>query len=186
MKLNKGLRLIAIGFLFTLINLNITTQNHVINFTPDFVGWILICAGLGNMKNETGSSTLYQIVAIILAVASLGLWVAKLVFPKYDLSIYQSAAGLVSTLFIFALLSLLEKIARKYHSTHSNDLKILKFVYLIVYILFQATSLTGQLLPIKVVMVVATIVALGALITAIATAIILFKLSFELDRDIEE
>ena len=186
MKLNKGLRLIAIGFLFTLINLNITTNNHVINFTPDFIGWILICAGLGNMKNETGSVLMYQVCAVVLAVVSLGLWVAKLIFPKYDLSIYESVAGLISTLFIFALLSLLEKVARKYHSTHSNDLKVLKFVYLIVYILFQATALTAQILPMEVVAVVATIVGIGALITAIATAIILFKLSFELDRDNEE
>ena len=49
MNLRKGLTLIAFGFLFTLIDLNLTLNGKTLNVTPDFIGWILMYLAIDNL-----------------------------------------------------------------------------------------------------------------------------------------
>ena len=87
----------------------------------------------------------------------------------------------VSHLYILLLLGLLQKIGRDYGSVHTGNLGVLKIVYLVVYILFQAVSLFIDTLPLEVLSIILTIAGGAALVTAIITCIILFKMSVEIE-----
>ena len=49
MNIQKALTFIAFGFLFTLLNININS----INFTPSFIGWILLFLAYDNLGTYT-------------------------------------------------------------------------------------------------------------------------------------
>ena len=181
MKIKKGIRLIAVGFLFTLVNLNITSGSYKINVTPDFVGWILIFFGCGMLGEYVRRRPYYQIGAFLLAVLSAGLWIAELVNPDLDVKYIELAATLITTLYIFILLGLLQKIARDSNSSYTGSLGILKFAYLAVYVLFQAASYFINVLPLELLSVILTIAGAAALVTAVITCIVLFRLSFEIE-----
>ena len=40
--LKRGLSFVAFGFLFTLVNLNLTLNGTTVNVIPDFIGWALL------------------------------------------------------------------------------------------------------------------------------------------------
>ena len=183
MKIKKGIRLIAIGFLFTLVNLNLTANNYKINVTPDFIGWILIFFGCGMLGDYVKGNPVYKWGAFLLAVLSAGLWVIDLINPDlgFDVHYLEIALTLITTLYIVLLLGLLQKISRDYGSAHTGNLGVLKIVYLVVYLLFQALSLFIDTLPLEVLSVIVAIAGGAALITAIVTCIILFRLSFEIE-----
>ena len=181
MKLNKGLRFIAFGFLFTLVNLNITTANYKVNITPDFIGWLLIFIGLGYMKERKGD-LFFRIVAILLSLVTLAMWIVRFVLPKFDLRLYEIGVSAFAVLYITLLLGFLEKTARQCGSSHAGNLKIVKYVDLIVYILFQSISFAGPYLPENVLKVLVLVSGVAVLITAIMTAIVLFRLSFDVEE----
>ncbi|MBQ6334601.1 MAG: hypothetical protein IJI46_06000 [Erysipelotrichaceae bacterium] len=185
MKLNQGIRLIAIGFLFTIINLNITTTSNTINVTPDFIGWLLIAAGLTKMKEYTRRKPYYLGGAVLLTLITIALWLTAIIFPKFDLRYYEVGASLITGLYIFILLGLLAKIAKDHGSRHAHNLRVLRYAYLIVYILFQAIELTAIYLPLNVLSIITLIAGTAALVIAVATAIVLFKLSFDLEKEEE-
>ena len=41
MNIKKGISYVAFGFLFTLVNFNLTINSVSICVTPDFIGWLL-------------------------------------------------------------------------------------------------------------------------------------------------
>ena len=70
MDLKKALTYVAIGFLFTLINLNITIGTITINFTPDFVGWILFFLAFDKLGSYVEGKTYLKWMALVLAIIS--------------------------------------------------------------------------------------------------------------------
>ena len=182
MKIKNGLRLIAIGFIFTLVNINITFDQTQINIMPDFIGWILIGAASVMLKEYTKKNPFYLIGAILLALCDAAILVVRLVLPKLDISIYETGVSLFSILYIFLLLSKLEKIGKDKGYNDVNSVRILKYVYLIVYLIFQALTFAADLLPIRVLAVLFSISGIAALVTAIATAFVLFKMSIQIDE----
>ena len=53
MDLRKGLSYVAFGFLFTLINFNLTVNGQAISITPNFIGWILFFRLLMNWESTS-------------------------------------------------------------------------------------------------------------------------------------
>ncbi len=177
MKIKNGLRLIAIGFIFTLVNINITFDKTQINIMPDFIGWILIAAASIILKEYTKKNPFYLIGAILLAISDAAFMIIELAFPKLNISIYQTAASLFSIFYIFLLLRKIEKIGKDKGYNDVASVRILRYVYVIVYLIFQALTLAADYLPVKVLAVLFSISGIAALVTAIATAFVLFKMS---------
>ena len=71
MKLRKGLTLIAFGFLFTLIDLNLTLNGKTLNVTPDFIGWILMYLAIDNLGDYADRKPILKLDYLLLAVLSL-------------------------------------------------------------------------------------------------------------------
>ncbi len=181
MSIKKGIRLIAIGFIFTLINLNIKFNTQAINVMPDFIGWFIIAFAFSYLDGFKKGSGWLKWGSILLGLISAGLMIAEYVLPKYDLTLYKSGASLLEAVIIFSLLTLLEKIGRAYGSNCVGDLKILKYVYLIVYIIFQALSLCVNFLPIDLFAALVKICGVITLLTAIITMLVLLRFSSTLN-----
>ena len=111
MNIKKGIRLIAIGFLFTLININVTVNEHVINIMPDFVGWILIGIACTKLGDYVKGKPFYMIGAILLGICNLAIALVTLFLPKMDITIYKTGVSVLTIIYVFALLTLIEKIA---------------------------------------------------------------------------
>ena len=186
MSIKKGIRLIAIGFVFTLINLNLKFNAQSINIMPDFIGWFIIAFAFSYMGSFKKGSGWLKWGSILLGLISAGLLVAEYVLPKYDLSLYKSGASILEALIIFFLLSYLEKIGRACGSNCTGDLKILKYVYLVVYIIFQALSLCVGFLPIDLYATLVSLCGVIALLTAIITALVLFRFAATLELEENE
>ena len=107
MNIKKGIRLIAIGFLFTLININVTVNEHVINIMPDFVGWILIGIACTKLGDYVKGKPFYMIGAILLGICNLAIALVTLFLPKMDITIYKTGVSVLTIIYVFALLTLI-------------------------------------------------------------------------------
>lgn len=183
MNIKKGIRLIALGFLFTLVNVNLTSGNTKINITPDFIGWIMIFFGCGMLGDYVKGKPWYKWGAFLLAILSAALWVTELIDfnLNFDVKYLEIGTTVATTLYILLILGLLQKIGKDYGSALTGNLGVLKIVYLVVYILFQAVSLFIDTLPLEVLSIILTIAGGAALVTAIITCIILFRMSIEIE-----
>ena len=186
MNVKKGIRLIAIGFVFTLINLNINFNAQSINIMPDFIGWFIIAFAFSYMGSFKKGSGWLKWGSILLGLISAGLMIAEFIFPKYDFTLYKSGASILEALIIFFLLKLLEKIGRSYGSGLVGDLKILRYVYLVVYVIFQALSLCSGFLPVDLFTTLVSLCGIIALLTAIITMLVLLRFSATLETEENE
>ena len=50
MNIKKAISLAAFGFMFVLVDFNLTLDGHTICVTPDFVGWILFYLAYQQVK----------------------------------------------------------------------------------------------------------------------------------------
>ena len=181
MKVKRGIRLIAVGFLITLVNLNITSGSYKINITPDFVGWILIFIGCGLLGDYVRRRPYYQIGAFLLAMINLALYIIDLIKFDFDYLHYiEIGTTVFTTLYIFILLGLLQKIGKDNGFAHTNSLGVLKFAYIFIYVLFEVLSLFLNDLPLELLSVIMTIAGGAALVVAIVTCILLFRLSMDI------
>lgn len=181
MNIKTAIRLIAVGFIFTLVNVNVTIGTSQINFTPDFIGWILICYACTKLGDYIKGKAYFTIGAILLAIIDIAILVVGIFFPKFDLTWYTSGASLLSVIYIFLLLGLLEKIGKDKKYSDTASIRILKYVYLTVFCIFQALAFASDLIPIEILKVLIGISGGAALITALITAYVLVKMSLLID-----
>ena len=183
MKIKNALRLIAVGFIFTLININVTFNGIQVNFTPDFIGWILIAVACAMMKGYTSRNPFYIGGAILLALCDATVLAVELLRPKLDITMYKTGISLFSIFYIFLLLGKIYEIGKDRNYKSIASIRVLKYVYLIVYIIFQSATLAGHYLPVNVLAIVFSISGIAALITAVATAFVLLKMSVMIDEE---
>ena len=177
MDIRKTIRLIAVGFIFTLVNINITFNQTQVNIMPDFIGWALITIACFNLGDYVKGKPFYSAGATLMTVFEFVIMIVSLLYPKYDLGIYKTAVSLLAMIYIFLLLTLLEKIGRDKGYNDTASIRILKYVYVIVFLIFQALTLAASYLPASVITILLSISGLAALVTAIATAYVLIKMS---------
>jgi hypothetical protein len=94
-----------------------------------------------------------------------------------DITIYKTGVSVLTIIYVFALLTLIEKIGKDKEYKDAGSIRILKYVYLIVFILFQAMTFAASYLPVNVLAFIVSISGLTALVTAIITAVVLFRMS---------
>ena len=176
MELKKRIRLIAVGFIFTLININVNTGRMTINIMPDFLGWLIIAIACAK-KDENMKNPMYTIGAVILSLCEAALLVYRIVYPKRDIALYTSAISFISLIYVFPLLTRIEKIAKKNGYDKVSSLRILKYLYTITYILTIALGLAQNLLPADLLAILLTICGLIVLAVAVLTIVVLFGMS---------
>lgn len=181
MNIQKALSFIAFGFLFTLLNININS----INFTPSFIGWILLFLAYDNLGKYNEDKVWLKWTALALAVLSLAVWILGLTNPDFSTRILDAIISVVSAVYLYFLLGMLENVADDYGSGLSKKLHNVKLVNLIAVCLLEliAIQLPAQGQTPDTLMSVLVVVLL---FLTLGIAIYMMFLLFRLRKDIRE
>ena len=82
MNIKKGLSYVAFGFLFTLVNFNLTLNGGTLNVMPDFVGWILFFLAFDKLGTYISDKKYMKWISLILAVVTAALWILGMAKPE--------------------------------------------------------------------------------------------------------
>ena len=111
MDIKKAIKLIAFGFMFTLVDFNLTLNGTTINVTPDFIGWILMYLAYDKLGDYMNGKSYMKILSLVLIVLSGALWLGDIVKPDLNTSIIKTIANIASAVYMFVLCTVLEKLA---------------------------------------------------------------------------
>ena len=75
MDIKKGISYVAFGFLFTLININLTFNGATVNIVPDFLGWILFFLAYDKLGSYMENRVYLKWGFLIMAVFKGVLWI---------------------------------------------------------------------------------------------------------------
>ena len=181
MDLRKGLSYLAYGFLFTLININLTINQVQYNITPDFIGWILFFLACDKLGGYTEKKPWLKWLPLAIAVMTCALWLGQFMMPDVKMDIVDSAVSLLTAIYMFLLFGSLEELARDIRSPQEGTVRMLKYLNIGISIGGALISLlyTGEINA--GIAAVVMMFAAAALVAAILTAVTLFKLRNELN-----
>ena len=181
MNIQKALSFIAFGFLFTLLNININS----INFTPSFIGWILLFLAYDNLGTYTEGKIWLKWTALALAVLSLAVWILGLTNPDFSTRVLDAIISVTSAVYLYFLLGILENVADDYGSSLGKKLHTVKFINLVAVCLLEliAIQLPAQGQTPDTLMSVLVVVLL---FLTLGIAIYMMFLLFRLRKDIRE
>jgi len=172
--IRKGLTFIAVGFLFTLVNFNLTITmseaHYSINIMPDFIGWILFFLAYGKLGRYVRDKVYLKWIPFVMIILTAVLWIVGFMSPASTVIVLQAVSSILGALYMFLLFGSLEEIADHYGSSKGSLLTFLKYANLAVSCLILVLSLINVDIS-----VYAVVGALG-LVLAIITAVILFGL----------
>ena len=182
--IKKGILYTAVGFLFTLVNFNLNFGSVQLNVMPDFIGWIFILMALGKLGDYVESKSYLRYLAIGLIVISAITWGLSIVMPDMKIWWLNTVTELISTIFIFIYFDSLRQIAEDAGSIYTDQLSFLRWIHVAVYLASAViTVFAGRLTPEDINLAnSALILGFGvvALIVAVWTVIVLFKLNKEI------
>ena len=181
MDLKKGLSLVAVGYLFTLVNINLTFDDVAINIVPNFAGWILLFISFNYLGQYVEGKSYVKWIALIMVVITAVSWVVSIIRYPVDMTIINIFGSVLNCIFMFVFFGCLEKIAADKAPSREDNIRTLKILNLALSI---ALVVSAALVLNKVNNLTATlvlIVGLAALVTAIVTCVNLFKLKNEIE-----
>ena len=182
MNLKKGLSLIAFGFLFLLVDLRLTFNNSTITMIPDFVGWILLTMAFYEMGRYVNDKRYLVIISIIMAVLSGAYWLLELFKANIadNLSIVNTIMNIANAFYMYVLFGILVRIADNYGSRTRDTLSVLRYINLAVSIILLVIGFLINLENFRQFVWMITFSGVVALASAIASAIVLFRLKNEI------
>lgn len=177
MDIKKALSYVAFGFLFTLINLNIIIGTVTINFTPDFIGWILFFLAFDKFGSYLEGKSYLKWISLCVAIVSAATWLLDLVMPQFDTGILNTIVSTVSVIYTFILFGTLVKIAEEYGSATAKTLNFLKYINVVLHIAFVVVGYTAALDTSNTALLgAAAVIGALALVAAVFTCVTLFRL----------
>ena len=179
MDIKKGLSYVAFGFLFTLVNFNLTLNGGTVNVMPDFVGWILFFLAFDKLGTYISDKKYMKWISLILAVVTAALWILGMAKPELDVDVFNTLAAVVSAVYMFILFGVLENIARDYKSSRAETIRMLKILNLVLYVAFMVLALAYYFVKEDALAVITAFIGITMLVAAIFTAFVLFALRKE-------
>lgn len=178
MKLKNGLTFVAYGFLFTLLNLNLTFNGHTVNVIPNCLGWLLLFLAHDNLKPYGEDKGYLKWTALGLTVVTAVIWIIGLMDPDFSISWLSILVSIVQAVYMFMLMGILGDIAADNQSSQQNALSTLRYLN---PILLAGVTLFGYMSMFlsEYFALIATAVGIVALAAAIWTAVTLFRLRRE-------
>ncbi|MBQ1521221.1 MAG: hypothetical protein IIZ74_00480 [Erysipelotrichaceae bacterium] len=181
MNIKKGISYVAFGFLFTLVNFNLTINSVSICVTPDFIGWLLFFLAFDKLGTYISDKSYMKWIALVMMIITGALWLGGIVKPDLDMDILKTIVTVCSCVYFFILFGVLEKIADDYHSAQKSTLGFLKYFNILISLGFVVTALIGGMMQSELILGLSAVIGIVALVAAIVTAVVLFKLRKELN-----
>ena len=175
--IRRGLTFVAVGFLFTLVNV---TVNNV-NVTPNFVGWLLFFLAYPCLEKHAEGKEYLKWASLIIMIITLVRWVLDITHLVGDTSTLDTIVGIASEIFMFILFGILENVANYYNrADFAGKLRRLKYMNLVFYIVFAVSVIVYSFNQSTLIAGIALISGLIELILAIIICVTLFKLDKEI------
>ena len=187
MNIKKAISLIAFGFMFTLVNLNLTLNGTTVNVTPNFVGWILMYLAYDKLGDYMKGKSYMKILSLVLIVLTGALWLGDIVKPDLDTSIIKTIANIASAVYMFVLCIVLENVARDFGSTRESTIRTLKYLNIgveIMFVVIQVLYVLGFDNIGFIAIMVSTFGLIG-IVAAVVTMFVLFGLNKEISSKLE-
>ncbi len=185
MNLKKGLSLVAFGFLFTLVNLNLTFNGSSVNIMPDFVGWILFFQAIDPLGDYAADKKYLKWAALVLAVFAAAFWLLEIAMPELDPGLMKTLVSVAEAVYMFLLFGVLEKIAHDYGSQREGSIRTLKILNLALFAGFVVIGLLAAVNGSLALTGTAAVLGVAFLVAAIVTMVTLFKLKREIAEKTE-
>ena len=185
MDVKKGLSYVAFGFLFTLVNINLSFNGTTVNIMPDFVGWILLFLAFDQLGSYMEEKSYLKWISLIMIILTAVRWVLDVFMTEINIDILITVSAIISAVYMFMLFGVLEKIARDYGSQRESTLHMVKILNLALYIAFALLGLLTLVTESMGIGTLTLIVGIAALVTAIITLVTLFKLKKEIGNQVE-
>ena len=185
MDVKKGLSYVAFGFLFTLVNINLSFNGTTVNIMPDFVGWILLFLAFDQLGSYMEEKSYLKWISLIMIILTAVRWVLDVFMTEINIDILSTVSAIISAVYMFMLFGVLEKIARDYGSQRESTLHMVKILNLALYIAFALLGLLTLVTESMGIGTLTLIVGIAALVTAIITLVTLFKLKKEIGNQVE-
>ena len=182
MDIKKGLLYVAAGFFFTLVNLNITLNGSTFNLTPEFVGWILMFLAFDRLGTYVEGKRYLKWISLILAIVTAGIWLMALIKPELSVFPVNTIASLMAAFYEFVLFGCLQKIAADYGSKRADTLGMLRIINLVLYLGLTVTGFLAAMGRSAAYAGVFILSGACALVAAVATMVVLFKLNREISE----
>ena len=186
MDLKKGLSFVAFGFMFTLVNLNLTLNGATLNVMPDFIGWILLFLAHDRLGKYLSGKVYLKYLALLLAFMTGGAWVMEIAKPELDLGAVKTFVTVLSAFYMFVLLGALAVLARDLDSRLEGIITVLRILDPLLCLGFVAAAFAGVSSGSMGLTGLAGVLGLAALAAAIVTMIVLFRLRGEIRRKAED
>ncbi len=179
-QIKKGLSFAAFGFLFVLVNINLNFNDARINIMPEFVGWILFFLAFDRLGSYTAGRKYLKWISFFLIILTAAQWLLAVTqFFSYETdmlaALLPTTVTILSTFYFFMFFASLVDIARDFNSPRADTLHFLRWFNLIVELAFLAMALifiaTGEASA-----TLTLVFGVAALVSAIATAVTLFRL----------
>ncbi len=188
--LYNGISKIAWGFIFILFHFKINT----IDLLPDFVGYILIALGIGELGAFLGHTKVLKPLSIVLSIWTASVWLTEtLTLSNLSFMSYLSTAmGIVTLIFNIILLTDLSVLAAKYQPADKNidrRLIVARNIYAVCYSLSIGMSLSALLtlnMHSELLTGIATAVSIASGIAMLVIMIIILVSLFSLRKAINE
>ena len=183
MDLRKGLSFVAFGFLFTLVNFNLTFNGATVNVIPDFLGWILLFLAFDKLGTYVSDQKYLKWISLILIILSGAAWIFEIAKPELEIGILKTAVTVLSAVYMFLLFDSLERIARDYGSSREDTVRMLKIINPILLIGFVVAGTLAGSNGSNSLLGITAILGVCALAAAIVTAVVLFQLRKDISEE---
>ncbi len=184
MNIKKGISLAAFGFLFVLVNINITLFELTINLTPDFVGWILMFLSFEKLGSYAEGKNYLKWMALVMAVFTAAEWIIEITMPGFDISVVSWVFAIVSAVFLFIYLGIIEKVAHDVASSNESTIRMLRILIAVlngVWLVLELVILIGGVTDL--VKILLTVTGVAVLAATVFMAVVLFRLRKEVNEE---
>lgn len=184
MNLRKALSLIAFGFLFLLVNINLTFNGDAkLNLTPDFIGWLLLLLAVAPLGSYAEGKDYLKWLPALMLVVSAADWVLETLSPELrsgGFGLIMTLGNVVSAVYLFLLITVLEQVARDCGSPKEQTLHTLK--YLSVGLELAAIPLAWLTAAAESTLL--AVITFGVMAAALVVSIVLAVVLFRLRKDV--
>ena len=180
MNLKKGLSLVAFGFFFTFVDINLTVNGTKLNVTPDFVGWILFFLAFDCLGSYTADRKYLKWLSLLLVILSGAVWLFEIARPELDPGYVKTVIAVGSAAYMFILFGPLRRIAGESGSRRADTIGVLRILDLVLNLGFIALALLGSARSAPAIAAAALFLGFAALAAAVVTMVTLFQLRREI------
>lgn len=183
MDIKKGIKFVAIGFLFTLVNFNLKFNDKAVNVMPDFIGWLLFFLAFDKLGMYIDEKKYLKWMALCLVILSGAGWILDMVAPELAIDWFKTIVGIVEAVYIFLFFGPLENIANDCQCKQADTIHALRYVNVAVFAILALAELLARVISIESLVSVAVVFGVIGIVAAIVTCVTLFKLSKEINQN---